>query len=226
MKRRAVNELRKMLCFLMTLVLCVALNFSVGDAGVNTGSKAIGFYSSDHIPAIAKTGQTILATCAGYTVSGTVSESTAAVFYAALESYDVVFFNGSGAAGRLYLSSGNKTTISGNSIKSKNLSNVPKLVYISASYSGKSSDTYGDICSAISSVGSGKNAVIAFTGAISYTSASDGIQYFNQNVIGYMANGTQLYQAIVKAKALTYEKYGAYYGAGTCTFSGNGALEL
>ena len=207
----------------------IVLFFSmlIGTFASEAATKNVaGIYRSDFVPGIAQTGSYILNTLKGYSYYF-FKDSTKTNFYNALENYNVVLIHTHGAEGLFTLS--NNIRVTANDIKNRDgLVCNAKLVYISACKSGATSSTYGNIGSVLCAKAPvpGSNAVIAFKENISASTNSDGIHYFNQKVIGYMANGTILYQAIAKAKADLYNSTGKYYGADSCVFYGNGGLTL
>ena len=103
--------------------------------------------------------------------------------------------------------------------------NTPKLIYISACYTGNGSTTYGNVGQAL--VNKGTNAVVAFKNTISASTGTNGIHKFNQKVATKLAySHYTLSNSLSQALNEIYAEDGQYWGANYKVVYGNGSISF
>lgn len=173
----------KIVCVIFMGLASLSLGLLLGgDSSYASSNLATGFYRSDFVQGIAASGPAKFTTYQGYSTN-TYSNSTSGNWKSVTENSKVEFIHTHGANGLFTLTS--STNVTGNMILSMSFSDMPRLIYISACYTGNSSTTYGNVGQSL--VNKGADAVVAFTTTISATTNYDGIHKFNSKVATKLA---------------------------------------
>lgn len=205
-------------CFVSLFAgLCFGTMYSQASSNLATG-----FYRSDFVSGVAASGPPTFAAHQGYSYS-IYSDSSTTNWKNKTQSSKVEFIHTHGNNGFFTLTSSLKVT--GNGITGMTFTNTPKLIYISACYTGNGSTTYGNVGQAL--VNKGTNAVVAFKNTISASTGTNGIHKFNQKVATKLAySHYTLSNSLAQALNEIYAEDGQYWGANYKVVYGNGSISF
>lgn len=219
--QRTINKCIILISCLISLVAGLLLGTLSSHA---SSYLASGFYRSDFVSGVASSGPATFAVHLGYS-SSTHVDSTSSNWKNVTQGSKVEFIHTHGENGLFTLTGGLSVTITGNAISGMTFSNTPKLIYISACYTGNGSTTYGNVGQAL--VNKGTNAVVAFTSTISASTGTNGIHKFNQKVATKLAyNHYSLSTSLSQGLSEIYNEDGKYWGANSKVVYGNDSISF
>ncbi len=209
--------------FLYSILCLFSLFAGVLFGGITSEASSYqssGFYRTDFVNGIASSGPAIFNLYQGYSISANAN-STLTNWKNVTQNSEVEFIHTHGANGLFELTS--SVYVTGNYIQSLSFSDAPKLVYISACYTGNASSTYGEV--GLQLVNKGTTAVVAFKNKISANTTTNGIHKYNSKVAVKLAyNHYTLAQSLTQAANEIYAEDGRYWGAEYRKVYGNASI--